>query len=363
MNIVYVIGTLATGGAEGIVRMLSLSLSKNPKLKIRVIVFNSSNSHLNINELKKNSVEVIIFSNKFTYNPLFIFKLRTILKNTDIVHVHLFPAFYFSVIASIGLNVVKVYTEHCTSNRRSGSSLFRKIDKFFYNQYDSIISISNEVTNFLLSSYSNFPDFKISKIVNAVDIKLFESPKIIAREDFGFNDSDFIVTQVSAFRPQKNQLTAIRAFEILPDRYKLVFCGEGLELKKCRKLVNDLNLTSRVLFLGNRSDIPSILQMSNLSLLSTHYEGLPLVLLESFASKRLVIASNVPGVREVVNGRGLLFENNNFINLSEIILNISNSIQDYDKLIDCAFDFAINNSLANFENSHLELYENLTCLK
>ena len=67
MKLAYVIGTMSTGGAEGIVRMLALATSKSTNLKIKVVVFNSKNSEININILNNANIEVIVFSKKSTY--------------------------------------------------------------------------------------------------------------------------------------------------------------------------------------------------------------------------------------------------------------------------------------------------------
>jgi len=359
MNLVYVIGTLSNGGAEAIVRMLALESSKKHNFKIKVVVFNSYNGETNINILKNNNIEVIVLSENFTYNPFFIIKLRKILKDADLVHTHLFPAFYFIIFASIRLNIKKVYTEHCTLNRRSKTFFFRSFDKVIYKRYDIIISISSEVTNFLKTNYISIPSHKLIQILNAVDTDSFKDVEQYHREIIGICESDFIVTQVSGFRPQKDQITAIKAFSRLPERFKLIFCGDGTELSKCKTLAVDLGLEKRIFFLGNRADVAKILKMSNVSLLSTHYEGMPLSLLESFASKRLVVASNVPGVRELVKDRGLLFEKSNDIELSKILLQVEASSNKFQEFVDSAFDFVEKGSYETFLNNHFNLYQRL----
>lgn len=124
---------------------------------------------------------------------------------------------------------------------------------------------------------------------------------------------------VSAFRKQKDQKTLIKAISHLPDDYRLMLAGEG-ELKgECEHLSRELGLEKRVSFPGIRSDVPALLASSDVIVMSSHYEGLSLSSIEGMASGKPFIASNVDGLREIVDGAGLLFEEGNDIMLAELI--------------------------------------------
>ena len=130
---------------------------------------------------------------------------------------------------------------------------------------------------------------------------------------------------ISAFRPQKDHPTLIRALSILPEDYRLFLAG-GAEtdedrkyLNDCKQLVAELGLGERVRFLGVRSDVPQLLAAADVVVLSTAYEGMPLSLLEAMAAGRPLIASDVPGVHDLVSGAGLLFPFGDEQRLAELI--------------------------------------------
>ena len=136
------------------------------------------------------------------------------------------------------------------------------------------------------------------------------------------------VVMVAAFRPQKDQAALIRSMSLLPPDYQLFLVG-GVEwpedqpnLDSCKAMVQELGLEGRVRFLGKRGDVPSILAASDVVVLSTHYEGMSLSVVEGMASGRPFIASEVPGVREQVSGAGLLFPDGNPAVLAEMLRKI-----------------------------------------
>ena len=79
--------------------------------------------------------------------------------------------------------------------------------------------------------------------------------------------------------------------------------GDGPLRTELEDLKQELRLQNNVLFLGNRRDIPSILHTLDLFVLSTHKEGLPIVLLEAMAAGKPVVATAVDGNPELVQNR------------------------------------------------------------
>ena len=77
--------------------------------------------------------------------------------------------------------------------------------------------------------------------------------------------------------------------------------GKALHRKPVETLVNQLGLGEQVRFLGVARNVPELLMTHQLSVLGTHYEGMPLALLEGMAAGCAVVGSAVPGVREVLD--------------------------------------------------------------
>jgi glycosyltransferase involved in cell wall biosynthesis len=85
-------------------------------------------------------------------------------------------------------------------------------------------------------------------------------------------------------------------------RPPLLFAGGGKALHRAplEKLARELGLQQQVRFLGVVRNVPELLMTHQLAVLSTHYEGMPLALIEGMAAGCAVVGSAVPGVREVI---------------------------------------------------------------
>lgn len=106
---------------------------------------------------------------------------------------------------------------------------------------------------------------------------------------------------VARFNEQKDQTTLLKAIAQLPNtNIHLDLVGSGPSLEFCQGLANSLGVSNRVSFLGDRFDVPNLLANSQIFVLSTHYEGLPISILEAMRSGLPVIATGVNGVPEEV---------------------------------------------------------------
>jgi glycosyltransferase involved in cell wall biosynthesis len=128
---------------------------------------------------------------------------------------------------------------------------------------------------------------------------------------YGICNSDVIAAQpekepprlimVARFSEQKDQLTLLRAIAGLSDlSFTLDLVGSGPNLETCQRLAAELGLEKRVQFLGDRRDVPDLLAQSQIYILSTNYEGLPISILEAMRHGLPVVASDVNGIPEEV---------------------------------------------------------------
>lgn len=322
MRIIHVITSLFTGGAEKLmVDLLPLLQSKGHEVEL--VLFDGTNTPF-FEALKPTGLKIhSLGKGDSVYNPKFIWKLRKILETTDIVHTHNTSPQLFTAISSklfLKRKPILITTEHNTSNRRRTIPFFKWIDQWMYNQYSQIICISNQAA-INLNGYLKNLESKVIVVYNGVDLSKYRLPSSIQK----VTRNQIVVTMVAAFRKQKDQSTLIRAMSLLPEKYELQLVGTGDTeiIKKCQSLVADLDLTKRVRFLGMRTDVPTILNQSDIIVLSSHYEGLSLSSIEGLTSGKPFLASNVDGLREVVNGFGVLFEHENERDLAQKIIDIS----------------------------------------
>ena len=104
---------------------------------------------------------------------------------------------------------------------------------------------------------------------------------------------------------------------------RFYFIGDGDLRDSLKKMASELNLDPFVTFMGIRSDVPFLLSQSDLFVLSSLWEGFPTVIMESMVCETAVIATDIPGTRELVNqGRnGWLVRPKDPDSLGEAIVN------------------------------------------
>ena len=283
------------------------------------------------NELQQKGVTIYsLGSGNNIYNPLLIFKLLKYVCRYDIIHVHLFPSIYWVAIAKIlSFSRVKlVMTEHSTDNRRRHFAFFKNVDRFIYKNYQKIISIS-EATTINLDSYLKIRS-KVITIPNGIIIKDFQIKETTTKEKLlGICNDKKLIVQVAGFRKQKDQDTLIKALTLLPECFNIAFVGEGERRTICENLAKELGVFDRTKFCGNRNDIPMIMKVADFNVMSSHNEGFGRAAVEGMAAGKPTIASNVPGLAEVVGGAGLLFEAGDSDTLAKLILQLTNDAAFY----------------------------------
>ncbi len=113
------------------------------------------------------------------------------------------------------------------------------------------------------------------------------------------------IAMMARFAGQKDHPTLIRAIKLLADRGwtgRLLLGGGGKASNRraCERLVSRLGLSDRVQFLGVVGNGPELLRSCRAAVLATHHEGLPLALVEYLAAGCAAIATDVPGVTDIV---------------------------------------------------------------
>lgn len=313
MKILYIINNLATGGAEKLI-LEAIPLLKQKGIGVDLLVLNGMN-YPYMKQLKElNCCKIYSLGNGSLSNPLLIFKIMPYLKKYDLVHVHLFPAQYWAVFAKIiSFSKTKLlFTEHSTSNRRIKNKWFKYIERFVYSFYTKIIAISNEVQETLIL-HTSLGKNRFEVIVNGVNLKSIQDALVLDKNSLHdtLHETDKLIIQVAGFRIEKDQKTVIRAMQFLDLKVKLLLIGDGNLRNSCEQLVSELGLEERVFFLGVRTDVPNLLKTADISVVSSHWEGFGLVAVEGMAVGKPVIASDVAGLSNVVNGAGILFEKGN----------------------------------------------------
>ncbi|HHU62972.1 MAG TPA: N-acetyl-alpha-D-glucosaminyl L-malate synthase BshA [Clostridiales bacterium] len=176
----------------------------------------------------------------------------------------------------------------------------KNITEFMINQSDCVTSVSSFLTRHTKQFFNvNKP---IKTIYNFINIDRFKRLNAQNTRESLFGTGKKIIIHISNFRPVKRIDDVIKTFDLIQREVDchLLMVGDGPERNNAYKLAQDLNIISKVHFLGKQTDIVKLLSMSDLFLLTSDTESFGLVALEAMACGVPVIASNAGGIPEVV---------------------------------------------------------------
>lgn len=164
------------------------------------------------------------------------------------------------------------------------------------------ICVSQAVADFSISEARLSPK-KIVVIPNGVDAARFASAKPADLAQFGIPPGSQVLLTIGRLDRQKGLGDLIEAAALVipkcPQSHFLLI-GEGPERAQIERLIRDKGLFGRVHLAGWRPDIPELLAAGRALILSSHWEGLPNVILEAMAAGLPVLATRVEGTSELV---------------------------------------------------------------
>lgn len=354
MRILHVITSLRMGGAEKLITEI-VPLLIEMGHDVDVCVFDGVVTDFT-KLLTGRGIKIISFGkNCNVYNPLFISKLFRLMKGYDVVHTHNTAPQLFGSIASCFAHSCMVTTEHSTSNKRRDIFWLKYFDKFMYGRYKSIICISEKTRCNLLSYLGDF-NKRMIVIPNGILIRKYQFAEPLSIKVKSTNRK--VITMVSGFRYQKDHETVIRAMQFLnKDEFEIWFVGDGQRRYQIEQCIKDCGVSSNVRLWGFRNDIPSILKSSDIIVQSSHIEGFGLAAVEGMAAGKPVVASNVDGLREVVEGFGLTFPHGDEKTLASIIQKLSNDNEYYKSISDRCFERAQMFDIKKMANSYNKEYK------
>jgi glycosyltransferase involved in cell wall biosynthesis len=143
---------------------------------------------------------------------------------------------------------------------------------------------------------------KLSVVWNGIDVDRWQPDaraRCEAREELGVKD-DFLWLAVGRLEAVKDYPNLLRAMTRTPERTRLLVLGAGPQEGRLTELAEWLGLKQRVRFAGFEPNVVRWMRAADGFVLSSRYEGLPMVLLEAGACGVPVVATDVLGTREVV---------------------------------------------------------------
>ena len=369
IRVLFVISQLGAGGSERIVLDLAKKLN-NDKFDIYLLAFSGG---ILQPYFKKNCKKIIIYKKKFGFDILLILKIFLILLKfqINIINAHHYMPLFYSAMSKLFLfNIKLVYTEHSAQEVDNiFNSIHRYIFRILFVFIYKVVGVSEEVSRAFVKNYPESIK-KITTILNGVDIKKFSGfdDRIRLREQLNLLPEHFVIGTVANFRKVKNHACIVRAasrLKFVCPLVRFLFVGTGFPGDSdnsedlIRNMIEEFNLEDHVFLTGYHADISMVLPSMDVFCLSSFSEGLPVSILEAMAARVLVVGSNVPGIREVVdnNRTGLLFRCDNDAELSSIICELYNGTLFARNLVGEAFRYVEeNHSYQKFCSEYASLF-------
>jgi glycosyltransferase involved in cell wall biosynthesis len=280
--------------------------------------------------------------------------LATLLRGFSLIHVHLFPAQLWMAMASLQSGRPLVTTEHNTWNARR-HWWFRPADMWMYSHYRQIACNSVATADELARWCPNVKR-KLVVIPNGIPLEVFHSAR--PADLSGLADGKIKAVFVGRFEPQKDHATLLRALTQAP-RVHLILLGDGPLRSTLEQLARDLGVADRVTFAGFRDDVPQILKACDIYVHSTTSDGFGMAACEAMAAGLPVIASDVPGLAQVIAGAGITTPVGDHARLAQALNDLVGSVEKRACMSQASLRRARDFSIERTADSHIEMYENV----
>lgn len=235
-----------------------------------------------------------------------------ILKNgIDILHTHGYKTDLIGLLATRGTPCKVMTTPHGWSkNAGFKLKIYETLDRLSFCFFDAVVPLSQEIYNSL--KYIPCLKKKLHLILNGVDIIDIASVNAIADEMLDWKAHDyFIIGYIGQLIDRKGLDILLKSLsKINLNRWRLAIIGDGPEKFELVQLAHNLKLENQVRFFGFRKDRVSLLKGFDVFVLPSRLEGVPRCLMEAMAANIPIIASDIPGCRDLIkqDDTGLLFK-------------------------------------------------------
>lgn len=306
----YLEGSLSDGGAETLVKDYVMFLDKalfNPIILVDWVFKESANYQ----RLKDAGVEIVSFYptysvfwravNKFFRNRYINWKLKKILRkiSPDIIHAHLACLNHLEAVKGSLEGIKLFYTCH--------SEPWFYFDKMKYEEKAAeslirdcglrLIALRDDMKEELDARFGVNDTIVIK---NGIDLSSFHSSKengLRKRMELSIGSSSFLVGHVGRFSKEKNHAFLLDVFDAILKVHEdshLVLIGDGELEAQIREKIVRLGIDTKVTILSNRTDVPDLLNMMDVFVFPSLFEGLGMALVEAQAvGVRCVVSKNI----------------------------------------------------------------------
>jgi glycosyltransferase involved in cell wall biosynthesis len=308
MNICHIASGDLWAGAEVQVYNLLASLRKDPSLSLSAILLNEGTLAEKLREADVNVCLIEEQTQPF-WSILRLAAKELAERPPDILHTHRYKE---NLLGSRLKRKCKVpclvQTVHGLHEKFSGMSglkmkVYRTMDDYVSaRHFDRVIAVSEDIRQVLAK---NVPSDKLAVVNNSVDvgaIKMTRSAHEV-RAELGVPPDHFLIGSAGRMVRVKGYDVLIKAAKIVRKQHPntcFVLAGEGADRADLEVEAAVQGLADCFFFPGFRRDIHDILGSLDMFVISSHHEGIPVVLLEAMALETPIVTTAVGGIPEVV---------------------------------------------------------------
>lgn len=319
-KIVIAIGNLNTGGGQSVVCKLVENIDMH-KYEVEVVCLGAKNN--TAIEKKVEAVAKVVYLN---INGGFSLKSYLIVDKClkqikpDVIHAHLGAVQYVTAWSIIHKKKI-VVTAHTIPEKAFSKNTERLVRYALKKQLLILVAVSKENEN-KCRAYFGLNANSCVFVNNGVDIH-------------GLNKKEhgrkFTFINVATQNDNKNQRFLINCFSEVVKSYdacQLLLVGDGPEHNALIKQAKDLSLEEKIGFSGEVSDPTEYYKESDVYLQSSHREAMPMSILEAMGFGLPVISTDVGGIKDVVNGNGIMINDNDTESYTNAMISMINMSED-----------------------------------
>lgn len=370
IKITYLITGLHTGGAEMIIyRMLKTALEQDYDDEFKFQVISIVPPAEIGDKIKELGVEVKSLNAESKLNPLIAWRLFSLLRQEqpEILHTFLFHANILGRIIGKMAGVPKVVS--AIRNEYFGSKLREKMIKLTKNLCDYTTIVSQYTAGKMIEK-GIIAEENYKVITNGVDIDALNSEdkkqKQKIKTNLNLDKKNPVLVSVGSLTEQKGFSSLIKAIDKLEEKYDdifLIILGSGPKQKELEQLIQKLDLQQHVKLVGRKDNVRDYLQLADVFVLSSLWEGMPNALLEAQAVGLPSVATRVSGVSEIIDNEenGVIVEPNSEGALIRGIEAILDQMKEDKEAIKTAAQQKIKQgfSLESMTKDYINFYKNL----
>lgn len=231
-----------------------------------------------------------------------------------------------------------------------------EIRKFF--GFDKILVISDHIRRDFENMARNEDEkSRIQRIYNPLDTEEIISRSKMEQSEYDFDSNRPVFVSIGTVFPQKGFDRLLKVHKRLLNEgfnHRLLIVGDGYDFENIKKLKTDLGLDKSATMLGFADNPYPYLKQADFFVLSSRYEGFPTVLYEAITLAKPIVATDVSGVREMLNDGelGLIVENSEegIYKGMKRFLTEAETVSDYqNKIVKFTQPFSLENSVRKIQ--------------